>query len=118
MRGMHDRQRAFHEEVVAVSVSGVRQDAVRGVEAELRTVLREIGAAGYEPGYEDAAAGRSSSPPWRRGGPSQSGPGDAVEYLREDVTARAYRRGFDDHGRGRAARTSANGGCGWTTSRK
>lgn len=53
---------------------------------------------GCDRGYEDAAAGRGSPSPWRRGGgPADRGPGDAVEYLRGDVTGRAYRRGFDDH---------------------
>ena len=34
--------------------------------------------------------------------------GDAVEYLREDVTARAYRRGFDDHVRGASREDAAD----------
>ena len=76
--------------------AGSGREAIRGVEAELKTVLREIGAAGYDRGYDDAAAGRKNA--WRRTphGPSDRGPGDAVEYLREDVTARAYYRGCDD----------------------
>ncbi len=100
MRGMHDHQRGFDREGGAESTAGVREDAIRSVEAELKKVLREMGAAGYDRGYGDAAAGRGSPPPWRRGSPADRGPGDAVEYLVGDVTARAYRRGFDDHVRG------------------
>ena len=71
-------------------------------------VLREIGAAGYDRGYDDGAAGRKSPPQPNRAGPSDRGPGDAVQYLREDVAARAYYRGRDDHFRG-ASREDAAG---------
>ena len=100
LRGMHDHQRGFHEESGGGRAGGVRQEAIRGVKAELKTVLREIGAAGYDRGYDDAAAGRKNAPRWSPHGPSDRGSGDAVEYLREDVTARAYYRGYDDHFRG------------------
>ena len=108
LRGMHDQQRGFHEESGGGRAGGVRQEAIRGVEAELKTVLREIGAAGYDRGYDDAAAGRKNAQRRTPHGPSDRGPGDAVEYLREDVIARAYYRGYDDHFRG-ASRDDAAG---------
>ena len=63
---------------------------------ELKTVLREIGAAGYDRGYGDAAAGRNNAPRRSAHGPSDRGPGDAVEYLHREATARAYHRDYDD----------------------
>lgn len=44
--------------------------------------LREIGAAGYDRGYGDAAAGRAKVPGRPPRSPAARGPGDAVEYLR------------------------------------
>ena len=76
------------------------REAILRVEPELKTALREIGAAGYDRGYGDAAAGRSKAPGWPRGSRADRGPGDAVEYLQSDVAARAYARGFDDCFRG------------------
>ena len=83
-------------------------EAILRVEAELKTALREIGAAGYDRGYGDAAAGRSKPPGRPPSTPADRGPGDAVQYLQSDVAARAYARGFDDHFRG-ASRNDAAG---------
>ena len=106
LRGMHDHQRGFHEEAVWKDAGRVSREAVLRVETELKAALREIGAAGYERGYGDAAAGRGRAgrPPRS---PADRGPGDAVEYLRSDVATRAYVRGFDDHVRG-ASRADAD----------
>ena len=100
MRGMHDHQRGSHEESVWKNASRVSPEAILRVEAELRTALREIGAAGYDRGYGDASAGRNKAPGWPRRSPPDRGPGDAVRYLQSDAAARAYVRGFDDHFRG------------------
>ncbi len=108
LRGMHDQQRRFDPAPDAGGAAGLQQRAIRHVEAELKTVLREIGAAGYDRGYDDGEAGRKRPPRPDRGGPSDRGPGDAAEYLREDVAARAYARGRDDHFRG-ASREDAAG---------
>ena len=108
LRGMHDQQRRFDPAPDVGGAAGLRPEAIRHVEAELKTVLREIGAAGYDRGYADGAAGRKSPPRPNRGGPSDRGPGDAAEHLREDVAARAYHRGRDDHFRG-ASREDAAG---------
>ena len=99
LRGMHDHQRGFDQAPDRGGAAGLQQEAIRRVEPELKTAVREIGAEGYDRGYDDGAAGRKS-PPRTRGGPSDRGPGDAAEYLREDVTVRAYYRGRDDHFRG------------------
>ena len=98
MRGMHDHQRGFHEESVWKDAARVSPEAILRVEAELKTVLREMGAAGYDRGYGDAAAGRNNAPRRSAHGPSDRGPGDAVEYLHRD--ARPCHRGWDDHFRG------------------
>ena len=66
----------------------------------MRTALREIGTAGYDRGYGDAAAGSKKVPGWPRRGTPDRGPRDAVRYVESDVAARAYVRGFDDHFRG------------------
>ena len=100
MRGMHDHQRGFHEEAVWKDEGRVSREAILRVEAELKTALREIGAAGYDRGYGDAEAGRNKAPGWPRRSPAERGPGGAVEYLQSDAAARAYARGFDDHFRG------------------
>ena len=104
MRAMRDHQRGFDREDGGGSPAGVREDSVRAVEAELKTAPRENGAAGYDRGYEDAAAGRSSpSVLAGGGGPANCGAGRR-RVPERDVTAWAYRRGFDDHAAGRAAR--------------
>ena len=96
MRGMHDQQRGFHEEAVWKDAGRVSREAILRVQPELKTALREIGAAGYDRGYGDAAAGRGKAPGWPPRSPSDRGPGDAVQYLQSDATAKAYARGFDD----------------------
>ncbi|MYN64940.1 MAG: DUF1738 domain-containing protein [Acidobacteria bacterium] len=108
LRGMHDHQRGIDDEAVWKGESRVSRDAILRVEAELKTALREIGAAGYDRGYGDAAEGRDKTPGWPRCGPAEHGPGDGAEYLRSDAAARAYVRGFDDRLRG-ASRADAAG---------
>ena len=108
MRGMHDHQRGFHEEAVWKDAGRVSREAILRVQPELKTALREIGAAGYDRGYGDAAAGRNKAPGWPPRSPSDRGPGDAAQYLQSDATARAYARGFDDRFRG-ASRADAAG---------
>ncbi|MYH30719.1 MAG: DUF1738 domain-containing protein [Acidobacteria bacterium] len=106
MRGMHDHQRGFHEEAVWKDPARVSREAILRVEPELKTALREIGAAGYDRGYGDAEAGRNKAPGWPRRSPAERGPGDGVEYLQSDAAAKAYARGFDDRFRG-ASRDAA-----------
>ena len=118
MRGMHDRQGGFHEEAVWKDEGRVSREASLRVEAELKTALREIGAAGYGRGYGDADAGRGKVPGWPRGSPADRGPGDGVEYLRSDAEGRAYARGFDDHVRGASPADAAGRRRRWTTSRR
>ena len=108
MRGMHDRQRSFHEEPVWKDAARVSPEAILRVEAELKRVLREMVTAGYDRGYRDAAAGRNKAPRRSAHGPSDRGPGDGVEYLHRDVTARAYHRGWDDHFRGASREDAAS----------
>ena len=108
MRGMHDQQRGFHDEAVWKDAARVSAEAIRRVEAELKTALREIGAAGYDRGYGDAEAGRKKAPGWSRRGTPDRGPGDAVRYVESDVAARAYVRGFDDHFRGASREDAAS----------
>ena len=75
MRGMHDHQRGIYEEAVWKDAGRVSADAIRRVAAELKTGLREIGAAGYDRGYDDAAAGCKKAPGWSPRSPSDRGPG-------------------------------------------
>ena len=100
LRGMHDQQRGFQEEAAGKDQGRVSRDAILRVEPELKTALRDIGAAGYDRRYGDAEAERTKAPGWPRRSPAERGPGDAVEYLQSDAAARAYTRGFDDHFRG------------------
>ena len=116
---MHDHQRGFHEDAVWKDAGRVSREAILRVQPELKTALREIGAAGYDRGYDDAAAGRNKAPGWPPRSPSDRGPGDAVRYLQSDATARAYARGFDDHfPRGEPKTPPPAGACRWTTSRR
>ena len=114
---MHDHQRAFDEEAVWKDAGRVSRQAILRVQPELKTALREIGA-GYDRGYDAAAAGRNRVPRWPPRSPLDRGPGDAVQYLQSDVTARAYALGFDDHFRGRARPMRPAAACRWTTSRR
>ena len=50
LRCMHDQQRGFHAEAVWKDAGRVSREAVLRVEMELKTALREIGAAGYDRG--------------------------------------------------------------------
>ena len=83
--------------------------AARGAPAmseELRTVLRDMGAAGYGRGFGDAAAGLASRAPSNPERATDRGPGDAAQSLLDDATAKGYLRGYDDSIRG-ASRADA-----------
>ena len=97
LRGMHDQHRGVDRVSAGYSEAGVPQDAVRRVEAELRVVLRDACASGYERGYEAAAAAGAYCAGMRGvARPAEFGPGDAVGDLVDDATARGYIRGHDD----------------------
>ena len=119
MRGMHDHQRGFHEEAVWKDAGRVSREAILRVEPELKTALREIGAAGYDRGYGDAAAGRNKAPGWPRRSPADRGPGGR----RRSTCSRTRRPGRTPGAStitsaGRAGPKPPAGACRWTTSRR
>ena len=97
LRGMHDQHRGVDRESAGYSESNVSQEAVRRVEADLRVVLRDACASGYERGYEAAAAAGAFYAGMRGATRSaEYGPGDAVGDLVDDATAKGYIRGYND----------------------
>ena len=87
LRGMHDHQRGFHEESGGERAGGVRPEAIRGVEAELKTVLREIGlldAFSVDPWH--ASGARAAAGARRSGSPFPSGSRTACSSVLREVT--------------------------------